>query len=174
MTKTVYQTDAIGRFVAATDADLDPLETAAAGSNVYLIPRGAVETPPPTVTAGNVAVWSGDAWNIMTEAEAANGGPLEVEAWRAQAALSRFEMGEALILAAILDHDQTKQFLGGVIPAPLAALIALLPEADRPIAERATIGAQSFARDSPLWNGIADAETGPTEAEIDALFGWTG
>lgn len=93
--------------------------------------------------------------------------------WRARASLSRFEMGEALIAATILDHDQTKQFLAGVIPTPLADLIALLPEADRPVAERATIGAQSFARNSPLWAGIAAAETGPTPAEIDALFGWT-
>lgn len=175
MTKTVYQTDDAGRFVAAMPADIDPLETAAAGSNVYLIPRGAVETPPPSVTAGNVAVWTGDAWNIMTEAEAANGGPLEIEAWRAQATLSRMEMALALKGAAILTHAQAMELAGGNIPAPLAAFIALLPDQDsREFAEIATIAGQPFERASPLWSAVAAADTGPTEAEIDALFGWTG
>lgn len=94
------------------------------------------------------------------------------EVWRSRATLSRFEMGEALIASGILDHAQTKDFLGGTIPAPLAAMISFIPEEDRPVAERATIGAQYFERNSPLWSGIAAAEAGPTDAEIDALFGW--
>lgn len=175
MTKTVYQTDELGRFVAAMPADLDPLETAATGSNVYAIPRGAVETPPPPVTAGHVAVWSGVAWNIMTEAEAANGGPLGIEAWRAQATLSRMEMALALKAAAILTHAEAMQLAGGTIPAPLATFIELLPDQQsREFAEIATIAGQPFERASPLWSAVAAAATGPTEAEIDALFGWTG
>lgn len=174
MTKTIYQTDDLGRFVAAMPADLDPLETIAAGSNVYLIPRGAVETPPPPVTSGHVAVWVDDAWQIMTHAVAATGGPLAIDAWRAQATLSRLEMALALKAFAILTHAEAMQLAGGTIPDPLAAFIALLPDQEsREFAEIATIAGQPFERASPLWSAVAAAETGPTEAEIDALFGWT-
>jgi len=175
MAMTVYQTDELGRFVAAEQAHLDPLETAATGGNVYLIPRGAVTVPPPQVGAGHVAVWTGDAWATRTEAEAANGGPLAINAWRAQATLSRLEMALALKASGMLTHAQAMELAGGMIPAPLAAFIALLPDQEsQEFAEIATIAGQPFERASPLWSAVAAADTGPSEAEIDALFGWTG
>lgn len=96
----------------------------------------------------------------------------QIAQWRGSKMLSRFEMGEALIAAAILTEEQTEDFLRGVIPAPLNTLIALLPEADRSLARRLTIGARDFARSDTLWLGIANAPTGPSASDIDALFGW--
>jgi hypothetical protein len=54
MTKTVSQLDALGYFVGPIDADASPLEP-----NVYLIPGGAVDSPPPSIPDGKVARWDG-------------------------------------------------------------------------------------------------------------------
>lgn len=179
MTKTFYQTDDVGRFVGAVLAELDPRETAARGVPVYARPRGAVVTPPPSVTAGNVAVWTGTAWGVTTEANLAGGGSVddvppmsEIEYQRSLATLSRLEMALSLKAAAILTHAEAMQLAGGTIPAPLAAFIALLPDQEsREFAELATIAGQPFERASPLWSAVAAADTGPSEAEIDAIFG---
>lgn len=49
-TKTVYQIDTAGHFVAPVDADESPLEP-----GVYLIPAGCIQTPPPSS-------WPEDKW----------------------------------------------------------------------------------------------------------------
>lgn len=61
MSKIVYQTGGDGVFVGATAADESPLEP-----GVWLIPAGCVEVPPPTIPAGNLARWVGDAWVLET------------------------------------------------------------------------------------------------------------
>jgi hypothetical protein len=59
-TKIVYQTGPDGRYVGPTEADESPLEP-----GVWLIPAGAVETPPPEAPDGHFARWSGTAWEVV-------------------------------------------------------------------------------------------------------------
>ena len=59
-TKIVYQTGPDGRYVGPTEADESPLEP-----GVWLIPAGAVETPPPEAPEGHFARWSGKAWEVV-------------------------------------------------------------------------------------------------------------
>jgi hypothetical protein len=59
-TKIVYQTAPDGRYVGPTEADESPLEP-----GVWLIPAGAVETPPPEAPEGHFARWSGKVWEVV-------------------------------------------------------------------------------------------------------------
>jgi hypothetical protein len=59
-TKIVYQTGPDGRYVGPTEADESPLEP-----GVWLIPAGAVETPPPEAPEGHFARWTGMAWEVV-------------------------------------------------------------------------------------------------------------
>lgn len=60
-TKIVYQTDHLGIYSGTTQADQCPLEP-----NVWLIPGGCVETPPPPVGEHQVARWNGQRWQLIT------------------------------------------------------------------------------------------------------------
>ncbi|MDV9030489.1 hypothetical protein Q7C30_000025 [Pseudomonas sp. RAC1] len=60
MRKTVYQTNAQGLYVGATQADLSPLEP-----DVWLLPGGCVETPPPAIPQNKAAHWDGAAWSLV-------------------------------------------------------------------------------------------------------------
>ncbi len=62
MTKTVYQTDVSGLFVAEVQARESPLEP-----SVYMIPAGCVEVPPPIAEAKKAAVWMADAWTLVAD-----------------------------------------------------------------------------------------------------------
>lgn len=53
MTKIVSQLNAAGFFIGPTEADVSPLEP-----NVYLLPGGAIDVPPPDVPQGKVARWA--------------------------------------------------------------------------------------------------------------------
>ncbi|MNZ06745.1 hypothetical protein D3C78_235020 [compost metagenome] len=63
-TKTVYQTDRHGIYVGTTQADQSPLE-----ENVWLIPAGCVETPPPEIPAGKAAYWASGRWQLVENLE---------------------------------------------------------------------------------------------------------
>jgi hypothetical protein len=93
--------------------------------------------------------------------------------WRARATLSRMDMALALEAAGILTETQMLELCGGNIPAPLEAFILMLPEADRKFARAATAAGQPFARSSPMWSAVSAHEDGPTESQIDAIFGWS-
>lgn len=64
--KTVYQTDAAGYVVGATEADESPLEP-----GIFLVPAGCVEEVPPSVADGQRARWDGTGWLVE--------GPLDPE-----------------------------------------------------------------------------------------------
>lgn len=56
----VYQTNPQGIYIGPVRADESPLEP-----GVWLIPGGCVETPPPAIPNGMMAVWDGNAWDLM-------------------------------------------------------------------------------------------------------------
>lgn len=58
--KLVYQTNHLGIFIGAVEADESPLEP-----GVYLIPGGCVEIPPPAISEHKVAWWNGQAWQLV-------------------------------------------------------------------------------------------------------------
>ena len=61
-TKTVYQTDDLGFFLYAIEANelyLSP------GS--FNMPYGAVEDPPPVPMDGMVAIWRGEQWEVVED-----------------------------------------------------------------------------------------------------------
>jgi hypothetical protein len=58
--KVVYQTDHLGIYTGQTYADASPLE-----ENVWLIPRGCVEIPPPAVPEFKAAHWDGKRWQLI-------------------------------------------------------------------------------------------------------------
>ncbi|WP_321346589.1 phage tail protein [Halopseudomonas oceani] len=61
MSKTVYQTDHAGLFLCAVKADESPLEP-----GVYLLPAGAVETPPPEDWPEDKwPRWTGASWALV-------------------------------------------------------------------------------------------------------------
>lgn len=59
---TVYQTDEAGAYLGPTVADESPLQP-----GVFLIPGGAVETPPPSAPEGHVPVWSDGGWSLVED-----------------------------------------------------------------------------------------------------------
>jgi len=60
--KTVYQTDHLGIYVGAVQADPSPLEP-----DVWLIPGGCVEAAPPAIPERKAALWRGDRWQLVDD-----------------------------------------------------------------------------------------------------------
>lgn len=58
--KIVYQTDHLGVYVGPVEADPSPRE-----ENVYLIPQGCVDVPPPAAAENRVPRWNGRAWDLV-------------------------------------------------------------------------------------------------------------
>lgn len=58
--KIVFQTDHLGIYTGQTYADPSPLE-----ENVWLIPGGCVETPPPDIPEFKAARWDGSVWKLI-------------------------------------------------------------------------------------------------------------
>ena len=99
--------------------------------------------------------------------------PSALSAARARAKLRRREFALALQRIEIMGHADVMAFHARSIPAPLAALIAQLPEPMREPAEEAMAGAEDFYRVDPLWDE-AVAAGAVTDAQLDALFGIEG
>lgn len=60
-TKTVYQTDHLGLYVGAVEAEESPMEP-----GVFLIPGGCVQAPPPAeIPEFKAACWNGKAWQLL-------------------------------------------------------------------------------------------------------------
>lgn len=58
----VYQIDGNGRYLGPIACDESPLEP-----GVFLIPFGTVNTPPPSTSGREFAVWSNGSWEIEIE-----------------------------------------------------------------------------------------------------------
>ncbi len=61
-TKLVCQLDENNYFVHMTNADLCPIE-----KNIYHIPGGAIDVPPPVFENGTVARWTGSNWEYQKD-----------------------------------------------------------------------------------------------------------
>jgi hypothetical protein len=142
-TKIVYQTGPDGRYVGPTEADESPLEP-----GVWLIPAGAVETPPPEAPEGHFTRWSGTAWEVVPvpappEPEPAPPEP-EPEAppkMQPQAATAR----------------QVRLWLlsRGILPAKVEALIDTLPPGRQEEARIEWEYATVIERSNPLLRTLA-------------------
>lgn len=53
-------------YKSEVNAQLDPLESARAGKDIYLLPANATWDKP-TPKDGCVAVWNGESWNIVED-----------------------------------------------------------------------------------------------------------
>ena len=58
--KLVYQTNPLGIYIGQALADPCPIDP-----DVYLIPAGCVDVPPPAPVENKVAVWSGEKWQMI-------------------------------------------------------------------------------------------------------------
>lgn len=61
-TKTVYQHDEFGVYVGTTEAFESPLEP-----GVFHLPAGCVSLEPPKTAEDQAALWTGDAWTIVSD-----------------------------------------------------------------------------------------------------------
>lgn len=59
--KTVYQTDHLGVFTGTAEAERSPLEV-----DVWHVPGGCVELPPPTPGEFQVPRWDGQHWQLIS------------------------------------------------------------------------------------------------------------
>lgn len=141
-TKIVSQLDAEGFFVGPAVADMSPLEP-----DVWLIPGGAVDAPPPDIPEGMWAKWTGSGWE-MVEAT-----PPPVLPPAPVASVSRFQALAALMHAGLL--------------ADVTAW-ANDPATD-PLHKLAFDTAAEFSRSSPTLAAGA-AALGWNEGQLDDLF----
>ena len=95
MTKTVYQTNRAGLLLGPVEADESPLEP-----GVYLLPAGAVETPPPDEWPDNQwPRWTGAAWSLVNR-------PRQPEQASAAAKLASFLANNPDVAALIEEQQQ--------------------------------------------------------------------
>lgn len=90
-TKIVSQLDAEGFFVGPAVADMSPLEP-----DVWLVPGGAVDAPPPEIPEGMWAKWTGSEWEMVEATLPPVTPPTQV------ASVSRFQALAALMHAGLL------------------------------------------------------------------------
>ncbi len=62
-TKPVCQLDADNTYIGQINAELDVY----ARDGSYLIPAGCIDTSPPKISAGYVARWNGEGWDVLAD-----------------------------------------------------------------------------------------------------------
>lgn len=105
--KIVSQLDANGYFVGPTVADASPRNP-----QVWLLPGGAIDVPPPEIPPGKVALWQGTQWAFVNppdpsqeEDPPVDGVPQVVTRAQAKAALAQAGLLDAV--QAIMDNPET-------------------------------------------------------------------
>ncbi len=169
----VFQTDIDGVFVGKVHADPSPLEP-----GVFLIPAGCVQTPPPALVGAQFAQWDGQDWRVQTPPAPAEPLPPTTDQARAAASLAKIDFCRALYRAQILPADLVVDAALGQWPAPFAAAIAHLSEAEQVDAKLAWAGAATVTRMAPLFLSLLDfyaraQRMSQTEAQDfgDQIFG---
>lgn len=113
----------------------------------------------------------GIGWSIDGEGFAPPPGPSLAD-WRATASLTRGAFVLACVEAGVLTEADGEAAALGEWPAGFNAFLAALPVADRISAKAAWADASRVRRVHPLIAQLAAAAQ-LTEAQVDALFGWT-
>jgi hypothetical protein len=147
-TKIVYQTGPDGRYVGPTEADESPLEP-----GVWLIPAGAVETPPPEAPKGHFARWSGKAWEVVPV-------PPEPEE-------SKQPPEERVPLAVTRRQLRLWMVRNGIPLAAAEKAIAALPEPQRTEARIEWEDASVYERNHPLLVELAGKVLGLSGEELE-------
>lgn len=159
----VYQTDRAGVFVAALDADESPLEP-----GVFLIPGGAVTVAPPLVAEGQRARWINSDW--LVEAVPPPPEPDDPQDG-SPGAISDRQFAQGLAEAGLISEDEAEEWVAaGTLPAPLVALVDLLPAEQRFAARMLLRGATRFEFAHPLAEAFALLADPPWSAEDRAAF----
>lgn len=113
---------------------------------------------------------------VMTEAELNFDSAGVLEAWRAQAFMTKQAFCITLMRAGILPDQEAEDASGGEWPATFAAFLVGKTEREAREARMEWRGASNIARNHPMIMALAPLAF-PTatdkEAQVDALFGWT-
>lgn len=160
--KIVYQTNHEGVYVGAVEADPSPLEP-----GVWLIPGGCVETPPPGIPQGHMAVWQNGAWSVVPRPVVPSQPEPEAEPVVRQLSFAQLLIG--LVAEGWITEAEGTAWLSGTLPAPVEALIATLPEGQRFPARARAVRPSVVLRNDPLVVALGAAQ-GKTSQELDQFF----
>lgn len=166
----VYQTNGQGVYVGQVLADESPLE-----SGVWLIPAGCVETPPPQVSEGQMAVWVSGAWTTMPIPDEGNvtpPAPTPEEILAAERAAMRLSFAQLLIglvTEAWITEAEGDAWLAGTLPFAVLTVIDNLPADQRFAARARALRPSEVLRNDPLVASMGTA-AGKTAEEIDTFF----
>lgn len=157
---TYYTYDAQGVFVGAVER-----------TKYEALPKPCTTTAPPSLTGTEVARWDGSAWEVLAERP-----PLPLPdpaAWRETADLEKGAFCIALKRAGVLPIDEAVAAAKGEWPATFSTALASLPtgfdEAEAKIIWAATTRVR---RTHPILLALIPMSS-LTEADVDAMFGWT-
>lgn len=152
--KVVSQCDERGYFVGQTLADESPLEP-----GVFLIPRLAVDAPPPEVPEGHLAGWNGTNWFFEKAPPATDGAESEPPA------------EETPSVPSVVTRAQGKAALiqSGYWQAVLDYVAAIDDPVQRALTEVALNDTQTWQRSSPFLTSVAQA-LGLSGEQLDDLF----
>ena len=166
----VYQTNAQGVYVGPTMADESPLEP-----GVWLVPAGCVETPPPEVLEGQMAVWESGSWATMPipDESGVTTPPLTPEeilaAERAAMRLSFAQLLIGLVTEAWIAEAEGDAWLAGTLPFAVLTVIDSLPAEQRFAARARALRPSEVLRNDPLVSSMGVA-AGKSAEEIDTFF----
>jgi hypothetical protein len=167
----VYQTNSYGVFVGPVQADPSPLEP-----GVWLIPGGCVETPPPAIPEGHVAVWQSGSWATLPAPEEEGVAPQPaltpeeiLAAERAAMRLSFAQLLIGLVTEAWITEAEGEAWLIGTLPFAVLLVIDSLPAEQRFAAKARALRPSEVLRNDPLVTAMGTA-AGKTTAEIDTFF----
>lgn len=135
---------------------------------------------PPDAVSITDAQWRelmahGDArrWDGTTLVEWAPDPADALAAWRAEASLSRRAFLQAAHDAGYIDAATRLEAAQGRWPSALAGALSGMSDSERTAAEIEWAETPRVRRDHPLMALVA-VHLGLSDAEVDALFGWTG
>ena len=182
MSKVIYNYEpATGVLVSAADADESPLEP-----GVYLIPAFATDIEPPQCAAGRVAVFSGEAWAVVSDVRGtwydASHQPVEIHGvsddvlglTRSAPPGAAYDLvGAGWVLNVQRDAEHVKQQLSALVQAHLDAaaqargydsIVSAVTYADEP----AVPAFQAEGRAFRAWRSLVWARCYQLAAEVQA------
>lgn len=167
----VYQTNSQGIYVGTVLADESPLET-----GVWLVPAGCVETPPPAVQEGYLAMWHSNGWIVIPEPSVDSGDITPdmteeqiLEASRLGMRLSFAQLLIGLVTEQWITEAEGEAWLVGTLPTAVTDVIAVLPENQRFAAKARATRPSDVQRNDPLVTAMG-AAANKTLEQLDEFF----